>query len=433
MKNIRGMSLQLLRLLMLAGTCSVILLVCVYFCSDMLIGKYFPRSGLQAYMVQKRLESFSNYIEEHDLAVTDTADLMSWCDKQPMVLMEIYRGNLLYFNSNYLYSDPLSEQNIEANRYKWHFYYEVQFSDGPADILMYSDESYILRSWSALAAVTLAGALFIVIVLIGIRQTVRYIYLLCDEIQIMGSGNLDHPVTIRGHNELGLLATNLDQMRSALLYHRQKEQEMIRQNYDMITGLSHDLRTPLTKLLLYAEIIQHGKYENKQQLLMYLQKINEKCSQMEEITNHLMRYSLSQSSPNMPSTRIVSFQDAFFDRLSEMASYLSLRGFTIDCSIDWSRQLICINEFYLERILDNIISNLEKYADKAFPVEIRFIRNDRCAGIAVKNVQSAHYDASQSSGVGIENVRTMMQQMNGSCTVSRIKNVFEITVLFPGQ
>lgn len=433
MKNIRGMSLQLFRLLMIAGICAVSLFVLIHSCSDLLIGKYFSGSDLQLRMIEKRIESFGDYVLNNSISATDTVDLLNWCDKQPMVLMEVYRGNILYFNSSYFYTDPLSEQNIEAPRYNWYSYYEVEFADGPADVLLYSDESYILNSWVTLAAVILSGVLFIAVVLIGIRKPIRYVYQLCDEIQIMGSGDLEHPVTVRGHNELSLLAEELDHMRSALFYHRQKEQEMIRQNNDMITGLSHDLRTPLTKLLLYAEIIQNERYGDKQQLRQYLTRICEKGAQMKEISDHLLQYSLAQGEARTHEMRTVSFRDVFFDRLSEMADYLSVQGFTVECDVDWSEDKISINELYLDRILDNIVSNIDKYAEKACPVKISSIQNDHSIGISVKNNQPSQCRPAESSGVGIESIRAMMQQMKGSCILDRTETVFEITVTFPTQ
>lgn len=120
MKHIRSMSLQLLRLLALAGLCAVLLLSLLRFSSDRPIGACFPGSVLQQRMIEKRIEAFGDYISSHDISATDTAALLHWCEKQPLVLMEIYRGNVLYFNSDYDAADPLNEQNIEAPRYDWY-------------------------------------------------------------------------------------------------------------------------------------------------------------------------------------------------------------------------------------------------------------------------------------------------------------------------
>lgn len=431
MKNIRSMSMQLLRLLMLAGICAISFLAVVLVCSDLIINRHFSSSGLQLQMTEKRVESFGDYISKNNVSATDTDKLIKWCDKQPMLLMEIYRDNILYFNSSYSYDDPLIDQNIEIPRYSWYSYYELQFADGPAEVLVYSDESYILNTWITIGAIILSGVLFITVILIGIRKTIRYIYLLCDEIQIMGNGDLEHPVTVRGLNELGLLAKELDQMRSALYYHRLREQAMIKQSNDMITGLSHDLRTPLTKLMLYSEIIQNDRCTDKKQLDKYLARIHEKGLQMKEISDHLLKYSLSQGMPEALIMQSTLFQSAFFDRLSELIDYLTEHGFAVECDIHWIETQIRYNDLYLNRILDNIASNINKYAEKKYPVIMSSVYTDHFIGISVRNFRSSGCDHTESNGIGIESSRTMMRQMNGRCTVKQTETAFEITLLFP--
>ncbi len=430
MKNKRSMSIQLLKLLVFAGICSASLLVIVLLSSDYLIQEYFSGSELQSQMVEKRIENFGEYILINDISATDKEELMSWCNKQPMVLMEIYRDNILYFNSNYNLMDPLTEQNIEIPRYSWYSYYEMQFADGPADVLVYSDESYILNTWVTICTIVISGILFITIVLMGIRKTIHYIYLLCDEIQIMGSGDLKHPVTIRDRNELSQLAEELDQMRSALYYHQQKERDMIKRNNDMIAGLSHDLRTPMTKLMIYTEIIQSNRCSDKKQLDKYLARIHDKAVQMKDISEHLMKYSLSKETAGQPIMQTESFCFVFFDRLSELIDYLSEQGFDVKCNIDWAEMQISYNDLFLDRILDNIVSNIEKYADRSYPVEISSACDDCYTGISVKNKKKLYHYTKESSGVGIKNIREMMRYMNGKIKVDHTKTVFEISLLF---
>lgn len=431
MKNIRGLSMQLLKLILLSGLCAVFFFVSVRLISNLLIDKYFTNSKLQAQMNQKRIESFSAYISKNSISATDTDAILKWCDKQPMVLMEIYRDNILYFNSNYYYSDPLSDQNIEATHYNWYSYYELQFSDGAADVLVYSDESYVLHTWITITAMILSGMLFIVIALSGIRKTIRYIYLLCDEIQIMSGGDLEHPISVRGNDELGLLAKELDNMRIALSSHQKKEQEMIKQNNDMITSLSHDLRTPLTKLILYTEIIQNDKCRDDGQLHNYLRLINEKGSQIKEISEHLLKYSLSHGDHETLDIQSVSFREVFFDRLSEMIDYLSANGFMVQYEIEWTDIKLRINELFIARILDNLVSNIEKYADIKYPIQIHSYEDDHYIGITIKNMLSQAQQMTESFGVGIDNINSMMDKMDGKCTVERSEKTFEIRVLFP--
>ena len=127
------------------------------------------------------------------------------------------------------------------------------------------------------------------------------------QIQIMGSGDLEHPVTVRGQND---------------------------------------------------------RCTDKKHLEKYLARIHEKGLQMKEISDHLLKYSLSQGMPEALIMQSTSFQSAFFDRLSELIDYLTEHGFAVECDIDWIETQIRYNDLYLNRILDNIASNINKYAEK---------------------------------------------------------------------
>ena len=90
----------------------------------------------------------------------------------------------------------------------------------------------------------------------------------------MEGGDLDHPITIRGSDEITTLASCLDSMRVTLRQQQEEEAQAAAKVKNLITEMSHDLRTPLTTLLLYTEILQYHKYETPEQADSYLNKID---------------------------------------------------------------------------------------------------------------------------------------------------------------
>lgn len=429
MKKVRGLSQQLVHLLLVAGTVSILLFLLLFKGAGYLIDRSFPGSKLQVQMITHRVNAFHEFVTERNIAASDFDALQKWCSTQPLILMEIYRDNRLLFNSDYSLAESLIEQNIEVQHYDWYSYYEIPFSDGMAELLIYSDESYILHSWSMLLSLGIAGALFLCIVLLSIRKTVQYIYLLCDEIGIMGAGDLQHPVTILGENELGLLARELDQLRGALAHHRQTEAALLREQKEMVAGLSHDLKTPLTKMLLYTEIIQQRKYQGEQQLNSYLTSIQEKGYQMKTIADSLLQYSLLDGTPQQTQPETMEFSAAFYDLLSEFVDCLSAIGFSTECQLDWTNHVIRANPMYLRRILDNILSNLEKYADPDHPVMITLLEEPGFIGFSFFNKKKKTAIKSRSR-IGLQNLMAMLQQMGGTCNIFPGDRTFEIQILF---
>lgn len=429
MKPLRGMTLQLLQTIMRAGICSVLIFVIIVQGVGVLIGNYFSASELQHQMISHRVEKFMKYVADYDLSATDYTAIQKWCDKQPLVLMEIYRNNYLLFNSNYYDESALSDKNIEVTYYDWYSYYEIPFADGNAEMLIYSDESYVLQSITTLFALSLAGFIFILIVLCDVKKTIRYIYLLTDEIGIMGNGDLEHPISIKGNNELTTLAMGLEKTRQSLVAHRRNEEIMLVQNRNMITGLSHDLRTPLTKIMLCVEVIQGKKYRSEQELNDYLIQTYNNSLQLKAISEHILQYSLSQKGIQELQIRIIGFRETFFDILSETVDYFAGVGLETQCDIEWPTCKIEIIDLNIRRIMDNIVSNIEKYADRAYPVSIVYVEDEDYAGFEFKNKKMT-VNSLEGHHVGLENLQSLLSQMGGNYRQMSDDNYFRMTIHF---
>lgn len=84
----------------------------------------------------------------------------------------------------------------------------------------------------------------------------KYISKLSDEIAILEGGSLDYKITIKGKDELAALAEGLENMRISFCNMIEQEAEITSENNRIITEMSHDLRTPVTSMMLYTEILK---------------------------------------------------------------------------------------------------------------------------------------------------------------------------------
>lgn len=100
------------------------------------------------------------------------------------------------------------------------------------------------------------------------------------------------PVTVQGEDELTTLASCLDSMRKTLNRQHQEKAEADARVKNLITEMSHDLRTLLTTLLLYTEIVRDGRYDGQAQLQEYLAKIDTKARQIKQMSDNLFEYAL---------------------------------------------------------------------------------------------------------------------------------------------
>ena len=197
----------------------------------------------------------------------------------------------------------------------------------------------------------------------GIRSTMKYIRTLSAEIGILEGGNLDYRITVtRQRMRWRFWQRGLDSMRESIRDKISQEAELIRLNQSMITGLSHDLRTPLTALLIYTEILKNEIDADRKQMQKWVLKIDEKAHQIKDMADCILKYSLLNKAAGPTALRQEPFRSVFYDSLSELCVCLEQKGFEVRPSLAWEDREICADSKYITRILDNICSNIIKYA-----------------------------------------------------------------------
>ena len=429
---------KLAGLLLAAVAVSGLFFVVINYAGEQMITKIFSDSSHIEKLSEAYIQDLQDYIDETKAASNDSEKLTEWVRKQKIVSIQVYKDEILTYDSNYP-DAAVEDAEAEGAYYEWEYYYTAEFADGTADVFLYGFFSYPLYSYAMTAEILLAVILLVAIVILGIRKPVRYIGRLKAECEILGSGDLDYQVTVQGKDELSLLARGLDNMRMALRESNEKEAELTAANRRMITEMSHDLRTPLTSLLIYTEILGKKAAKDPRQAMEYVRKIEKKARQIKRLSDNIFEYALITEETKAELGEPQTLRELFYDPLSEMTAYLGERGYTVELRPDTGsgseRRQIRVNEEYINRIMDNIVSNIEKYADKSMPVRIETIYTEEYGGLAFRNGISCSMEDRRktegSTNIGLHNVEKMMKKMNGYFRVKQTENIFEITLIFP--
>lgn len=423
---------QLLRLLIISGVTVVLFFTIINNVGDRIIENYYYNSGYEEKKDKEYLDKLQTYINKNDITTQDTAELKKWVKNQKIIILQVYLNNKKVFDSDYP-DKQLWEENVEADEYEWETYYSVEFSDGTARVGIAGMYEYQLYNFAFVAELLFSFLLFIIFVLLGIRQKMKYISKLSDEIAILEGGSLDYEITVKGKDELTVLAQGLDSMRLSFQNMIEQEAEMVNENNKIITEMSHDLRTPVTSMMLYTEILKKGNYKDEKQLKEYLDKIDRKARRMKQLTDHLFEYALVSGGKEIELEEPESCEVIFYDLFSETCSYLIQNGFDVDFKVEWSGKNIRVYTEYIVRILDNIASNIIKYADPAYKVTISSVSTEYMTGFCFGNVERKMEEKRDSNGVGLPSIKNMMKKMGGKCRVIRENEMFGIEILFPFQ
>lgn len=385
------------------------------------------------YVEKKNKENIcalQKYADEEGLSSRDSALLNEWVRKQGILSISIYKDGILVFDSAYP-DQEIWEQEITGEEYSWLSYHTVRFSDGEADVLITGLYSYRLNGYALVLEICVSFLVFLAVVFWGVRKKLAYISQLSTDVEVLEGGSLDYQVTVKGDDELTVLAEGLDTMRRSFRDMMHREEETARQNQKIVTGMSHDLRTPVTSIMLYTEILRKGKYESKEQFEDYLDKIEKKAVQLRQLTNHLFEYALIAGDEKDRIEEPEQFDVLFYDLISDTCRYLEQEGFWIDLRVRWTRDTVQICSDYVLRIMDNLTSNILKYADPQFPVVIGSIQEPSQTGFYIENHVRFTGDSPESTGIGIQNMKNMMRKMGGECLAEYKEDRFIVQIRFP--
>ncbi len=432
MNQKHGLAKQFTALILLSGLCSALLLVGMQYALNKALRAYFSREEVQQRIATEQLADLQAYIDENQLASTDWKEIDEWSHRHRNTMLGFYReGEEPYFSMPRIYQGREDAQpGGQFQPFEWLSFNSVRFSDGEAAVALYYNG---VNAYYGIGCEILLGVvivLFPVFFLFGSRKIIRYIVQLSEEIQAMEGGDLDHPITIRGSDELTTLARCLDSMRITLRTQQQEEAEASAKVKSLITEMSHDLRTPLTTLLLYTEILRSHKYDGKTQENDYLNKIDTKARQIKQLSDNLFEYALVTRDTVVTLDPPARFSAILEEPLTDLIDHLQQRGFLCRLELGSDDPLLTVRSQYVRRILDNVTSNILKYADPQQEICIRFVREADKAGLTFRNGTLPVPPSAESTKVGLTSMETMMDKMHGVFRVEQGSGWFRVTLLF---
>lgn len=252
--------------------------------------------------------------------------------------------------------------------------------------------------------------------------------------QNIAEGNLEYMLPTEEKGEIGELYRNYEDMRLRLKESTDEKFEHEQKNKELVSNISHDLKTPITSIKGYVEGIMDGVADTPEKMNKYIKTIYDKANDMDRLINELTTYSGIDNNRIPYTFRRINVADYFGDCIEEVGLDLESKNIQLnyEALIEPSTQIIADPE-QLKRVINNIISNSVKYINKDKGVidirildELDAIRveiEDNGMGIAAKdlpNIFERFYrtDASRNSskggsGIGLSIVKKIIEDHGG--------------------
>ena len=280
------------------------------------------------------------------------------------------------------------------------------------------------------AALVLAAAVFCAVVVPYILHLLRRIEALSRETGALMAGDLSHSIRAPGRDELSRLGADIERLRLSVLERLEGEREAVGATGRLITGLSHDLRTPLTKLMGYLEILrrcQSGEEREK-----YLRLAAEKAEQIKGMTDQLFdRAQVPDSREALArEPELVDGAQLLGQILSEVCGDLQREGFQAPQPVFPEPFRLYLRPEDAVRVFDNLFSNLCKYGDPASPVTFSVERGPGTVTVAAENRVRPDPDRRDSHGVGLPTMAELMERCGGRLETERRGETFRTAAVF---
>jgi signal transduction histidine kinase len=262
-------------------------------------------------------------------------------------------------------------------------------------------------------------------------------------------GDLEYRIGKGGGPEFDEIATGIEHIAEGLEAAVTREVKSERMKTELITNVSHDIKTPLTSILTYVDLLKKEGLTSEN-APRYLEVLDMKSRRLKYLTDDLFEAAKASSGDMTVSVSRIELVQFMEQALGEMSDKIEASGLAFVTAEQKEKMFVYADGKLLFRVLGNVIDNAIKYAADNSRVYIDFSRGDDQACIVVKNVsreplnmteeelmerfkrgdESRH---TEGSGLGLSIARNFMELMKGEFKIEIDGDLFKVMICFPAE
>ena len=431
-----------------------------------LLSQYFiDNKYLASDKVEQRIEEYSTdletYVSDNSVSSSDVNKFAKWADGHKYLYIAVYKGDTLVYESgmdttksdktveNKENADDGTEKTVVksgsgasgrvtskdellANAYGP---YIINAVDGELEVLFsdYSEELYY--DITKIAAIILGFGSFVVVMWLYFFELTKKITRLGKEVTAVADGDVNRTITTDGDDELTRLCADVEYMRISMLENIEKEHAALEANRELITAMSHDIRTPLTVLLGYLDIMKSNAQDAEMQ--QYIETTERTAMRLKKMSDDMFGYFLVYGGGIEVDVQECDARTLVDQMLSGHVFLLREQGYNIEFNFEsesnefLNNVIVVTDPPQLMRIVENIFSNIMKYADIEKSVTIFVGSNVDELTIKVTNYPNPNPDAAQKNGIGLRSCMKLANAMDIRFSSAEEDGVFTSLLYIP--
>lgn len=287
----------------------------------------------------------------------------------------------------------------------------------------------------SVVAVALTVICFIVSFSVRINRRVRYVEYLSQEIQKIREEGFGRTMELQGDDEITRLCAVINEMSVQLREKEEREKRQQQSKDELITNVSHDLRSPLTSIIGYVELLKETGPEDRQRFAEYIEVVERRLTGLNGLINELFEYTKLNSADRLPDMEKRDVLELLRHILYEYKILMEGEGLTLSWQLGAESHAAHINTQQMVRVFQNLLENARRYADHSAPVTVTAQDADRlhicitnrltdACGIEPDRIFERFYcgdrarSTPQSSGLGLAIVKRIVELHGGEVNAS---------------
>ena len=427
-----------LRIKLLGGVLFSLLLACLVFLASLYLSESLIEHTVGGDTVTRRIASekasdLQVFILEREVTKEEIERLNGYARQEKDLFLNVYLGDSLIYTSEQAYRDSVDPYDFDPDDEIPESEYPLTLSDEtPVRAFIYyrPGNAYLIRGIFCSAA---AFATFVLCLLYLVNKKLQYIKRLENELNILAGGDMEYPITVLGNDELEELAFGIDEMRRSILSHQNVEQQIRSANVELVTAMAHDLRTPMTSLLAFLELLDREKYQNEEQRQYLVHQSLEQTLTVKSLSDKLFEYFLDNTTEWEAEAMVPTDAGTWLaDIWEEYGQALENEGFRLDVDRQDVRGTILADTALLRRAFGNLYQNIHRYADPVRPLSVRVTADDDHLTVSMENAIAESPDHAGSAHIGLNTCRRIFSFHNGTFEAGESADgLFRVTITLP--
>ncbi|CAM5210425.1 histidine kinase OS=Ureibacillus acetophenoni OX=614649 GN=SAMN05877842_1126 PE=4 SV=1 [Ureibacillus acetophenoni] len=263
----------------------------------------------------------------------------------------------------------------------------------------------------------------------------------------MAEGRLTSDIKVKGKSSLATHARNLNSLREGVRKSMTEQAKSERLKTELITNVSHDLRTPLTSIITYTDLLKKPDITEEERK-QYIDVLDKKSARLKTLIEDLFEVSKMASGNIELFKQRLDLTQLFQQAIGEHDESFKEAGLEIKVSTPEQPIIAYVDGQKMWRVLDNLVVNAIKYSLKGSRVYLTLTQNGRHAEFTVKNI--SNYELSENveelterfkradasrhtdgSGLGLAIAQSIVDLHNGRMKIEVDGDLFKVTVSIP--